>query len=232
VFGPEAKFVKKLGLTASIFSVPNRQGLDYCGRIFSAPGTIAGVYSARDNTEARALMFFTGVPDGFDYRDVATQKQFIRQRYAGQGWHVPQLLADMEVAPDFYFDSVVQIALERWHEGRVALLGDAGYCASPLSGMGTGLAVVGAYILAHELQAAAGDYRLAFPAYQRKLQPFADASQALALKAVSGFVPTSRRMIWLRNLVMRVLPLLPGDFMLKEVDAAANAVRLEPYAFG
>ena len=41
-----------------------------------------------------------------------------------------------------------------WSKNRVALVGDAGYCASPLSGQGTSLApLVGAYILAGELKA-------------------------------------------------------------------------------
>jgi 2-polyprenyl-6-methoxyphenol hydroxylase-like FAD-dependent oxidoreductase len=229
LFGPERQFVRKLGLHASIFSVPNRIGLDYSGRLFSAPGSVAGIYSARGNTEARALMFFNGVEDGYDYRDVAQLKNIVRQRYAGQGWHVPQLLADMDAAPDFYFDSVCQVRLDRWSKGRVVLVGDAGYCASPLSGMGTGMAVVGAFILAHELRAAGGNHLQAFAAYQRKLQPFVDASQALALKAVGGFVPTSRLMIRLRNLMMKMLPLLPADVVMKEAYATANAVSLDAY---
>jgi 2-polyprenyl-6-methoxyphenol hydroxylase-like FAD-dependent oxidoreductase len=230
VFGPERDFIKQLGLRASIFSMPNRLNLDYCGRIYSAPGSVAGIYSARENTEARALLFFNGTPDDFDYRDVAGQKRTVRERYAGQGWHVPQLLADLDQAPDFYFDSVCQIRLDRWSKGRVALLGDAGYCASPLSGMGTGLAVVGAYILAHELEAANGDHRAAFVAYQARLQPFVDASQALALKAVTGFAPKTELAIWVRNLAMKMLPLLPTNFFLKEVYAAANATSIENYA--
>lgn len=229
VFGPEAEFVKKLGLHASIFTVPNRLDLDYSGQLFSAPGSVAGIYSARRNTEARALMFFDGIEDNYDYRDVAQQKRLVKQRFAGQGWCVPQLLADMEVAPDFYFDSVCQVKLEQWSKGRVALLGDAAYCASPLSGMGTGMAVVGAYVLANELKLASTDHRQAFARYQQKMQPFADASQALALKAVNGFVPASPATIWLRNLMMKLLPLFPVEVMLKEVLAAANAVTLESY---
>jgi 2-polyprenyl-6-methoxyphenol hydroxylase-like FAD-dependent oxidoreductase len=229
VFGPEAEFVKKLGLHASIFTVPNRLNLDYSGHLFSAPGSVAGVYSARRNAEARALMFFDGVEDSYDYRDVAQQKRLVKQRFAGQGWCVPQLLADMEIAPDFYFDSVCQVRLEHWAKGRVALLGDAAYCASPLSGMGTGMAVVGAYVLANELKLAATDHRQAFARYQQKMQPFADASQAMALKAVNGFVPASPVMIWLRNLMMKLLPLMPGDMILKEALATANAITLEDY---
>ncbi|MEO8883408.1 MAG: FAD-dependent monooxygenase [Devosia sp.] len=229
VFGPECEFVKKLGLHVSIFSVPNRLNLDYSGRLYSEPGTIAGMYSARNNTEARALMFFNGIADDYDYRDIAWQKRAVKERYAGQGWAVPQMLADMDSAPDFYFDSVCQIKLDQWSKGRVALLGDAAYCASPLSGMGTGMAVVGAYILAHELRAANGDHQLAFAQYQKKMRPFVDASQALAMKATGGFVPTSKFMIWVRNMFMKLIPLMPADVILKEAYGAANAISIENY---
>ena len=65
------------------------------------------------------------------------------------------MLAMMWEAPDFYFDRVSQIHLDRWSQGRVVLLGDAGYCGSPMGGNGTSMALVGAYILAGEL----GDFR-------------------------------------------------------------------------
>lgn len=225
-FGPEEQFVRDLGLYASIFTVPNRMNLDYSGRLYSAPGTIAGIYSARQNREARAMLFFTSAHDDYDYRDVGAQKQIVRERYAGQGWQVPQILADMEMAPDFYFDSISQVAMERWWKGRIALLGDAAHCASPLSGMGTGMAVVGAYILAHELRAAPDDHRTAFVTYQQKLLPFVTASQTLAHKAVGGFVPKGNLGIWMRNLMMKLLPLLPADVVLKEAYAAANAISI------
>ncbi|KUL26097.1 hypothetical protein ADL12_33460 [Streptomyces regalis] len=50
-------------------------------------------------------------------------------------------------------------------EGRVALLGDAGYGAT-MGGMGAGVAIVGAYVLAGELALAGGDHRTAFAAYE------------------------------------------------------------------
>ena len=76
-------------------------------------------------------------------------------RFAGAGWECDALLAAAQEADDFYFDSFAQVHMPSWSSGRVTLAGDAGYCASPLSGMGTSLALVGAYILAGELGPAA-----------------------------------------------------------------------------
>ncbi len=60
-------------------------------------------------------------------------------------------LTAAQEADDFYFDSFLRCTCRRGTSGRVTLVGDAGYCASPLSGMGTSLALVGAYLLAGEL---------------------------------------------------------------------------------
>jgi len=68
-------------------------------------------------------------------------------------WVMPQLFDDMRSAPDFYFDSISQIGMERWTSGRVALVGDAAWCASPASGQGVSLALVGSFILARQLAA-------------------------------------------------------------------------------
>lgn len=65
--------------------------------------------------------------------------------------------------------------MDRWSKGRVELLGDAGYCASPMSGMGTSMAVVGAYILAGELNKSNGEHKEAFTAYENKMRPLVSA---------------------------------------------------------
>src|SRR2546421_385735 len=81
-------------------------------------------------------------PLQYDRHNSSEQKQILARVYAGAGWEIPHLLTAMESAPDFYFDSISLIQLERWSRGRIALLGDAGYCPSPLSGQGTNLALV------------------------------------------------------------------------------------------
>jgi 2-polyprenyl-6-methoxyphenol hydroxylase and related FAD-dependent oxidoreductases len=76
------------------------------------------------------------------------QFELVERAFAGDGWEVPRLLAAMRTADDLFFDSVSQIRMTSWTKGRVALVGDAGYAPSFLSGQGSSLAVVGAYQLA------------------------------------------------------------------------------------
>jgi 2-polyprenyl-6-methoxyphenol hydroxylase-like FAD-dependent oxidoreductase len=162
-FGEESAYTKDLGLYGTVFTAPNHLGLDHVAQFVNVPGKVAGMYSARDNSEAKVLMYFTAEPLTYDRHDPDAQKKIVAEAFAGVGWEVPRMIDAIWPATDLYFDRISQIHLDQHHLGRVALAGDAGYCASPLSGMGTSLALVGAYVLAGELAAAGGDHQAAFP---------------------------------------------------------------------
>jgi hypothetical protein len=85
----------------------------------------------------------------------------------------------MDESEDFYMQEIAQVKMEKWSEGRVALVGDAGYCPSPISGMGTSLAIIGAYILAGELAACKGDWEKGLDGYEEKMRPFVTKAQKL-----------------------------------------------------
>lgn len=191
VWGDEAQFIRHLGTYLAVFSVDNFLGLDHWQVYHHGAETMTGIYSARDDREARAMLGFGSPPIAVDPRDVRAQQAIVAERFAGAGWEAPRLLAAMADASDFYFDAMSQIHLERWSVGRVALVGDAGYCSSPMSGQGTSLALVGAYVLAGELAAADGDHRSAFAAYEAALRGFVDRNQQLALAAVAERAPPS-----------------------------------------
>lgn len=86
-----------------------------------------------------------------------------------------------EDARDFYFTRIVQIKLDTWHQGRVALVGDAGYAPSPLTGQGTTLAILGAYVLAGELVSNPNDPAAAFVEYEKRLQKYVEREQKIPL---------------------------------------------------
>ncbi|MGW4244726.1 FAD-dependent monooxygenase [Nocardia sp. NPDC004722] len=209
VFGPEAQFLHHMGYYISIFTTPNLLDLDHWEQDYNSPGKIAGSYSARDNTEAKAIFAWASEPLEYDYRDTEAQRRILTDTFAGEGWEVPRLLAALPDAPDFYFDAMAQIRMASWSKGRVALAGDAGYCASPLSGQGADLSLVGAYVLAGELAAAAGDHTVAFARYEQEMRPMVDACQKFAAGVGGWYAPNSKAMIAFRNLNVRLLPYLP-----------------------
>lgn len=187
-FGPEERFVTHLGQYLAIFPMPNVLGLDNWQVWFTdEPSGAGGVaYPVRDNTELRVTLGFTSDPITYDYRDLPAQRQLVTEHLAGLGWEVPRLLAAMADAPHFYFDAMAQIHLDRWTTNRVALVGDAGYCASALSGQGTSLAIVGAYVLADELGRPGAVHESAFAAYEHRMGPFVRLNQALATENPGG----------------------------------------------
>jgi 2-polyprenyl-6-methoxyphenol hydroxylase-like FAD-dependent oxidoreductase len=189
VFGPEEQFVKRLGTHAAIFTVPNFLDLDYWQTWHYGDSTMAGVYSVRNNTEARAMVGFMETDLRIDYRDTEAQFAEVERRMAGDGWVRPQLLEYMRTAPDFYFDEMAQIKMDRWSKGRVALVGDAGYCCSPLSGQGTSVALLGAYVLAGELAAAGGDHEKGFASYQAEFHDYVKRNQWLVVDNIPGGAP-------------------------------------------
>jgi 2-polyprenyl-6-methoxyphenol hydroxylase-like FAD-dependent oxidoreductase len=166
-FGPESRFVRYLGAYGAIADADPALGEDRWMTVYNEPGRMAGVYRSGNHAGAKAnFMFRRREPLTYHYRDVDHQKRLLADAVAGMSWRVPELLAGALADPDFGFDALSQVRMPAWSSGRVALVGDAAYCASPVSGAGAMLALIGAYRLAGELAVAAGDHQLAFRRYE------------------------------------------------------------------
>ena len=229
-FGEESQFVRNLGYYVSIFTIPNYRNLDRSGLYYSTLGKKVGIFSGKDDGEAKASFFFASEPLEYDRRDVEQQKKILREHFAEGGWEIPRLMELMKEAPDFYFDSVSQVKMDRWSKGRCVLLGDAAYCASPLSGMGTGMAVVGAYILAGELKEADGNYELAYERYESLMRAFVKRCQDIADGGADWFVPRTRFKLWMSTQMWKVLPYTPWKNMMIEVPLKiGNSIALKDY---
>ncbi|WP_327000207.1 FAD-dependent monooxygenase [Dactylosporangium sp. NBC_01737] len=185
-FGPEEPYLHHLGAYVGVFTAPNFLDLDRWQVWLRADGVGYGIYSARDNTQLRVNLGFESGPLDYDRRDADAQRKLIEERLHGVGWETERLLAAMWQSTDFYFDAMAQIRMDSWSAGRVTLLGDAGYCPSPLSGQGTSLALVGAYVLADALARHGGDYVAGFEDYERRMRQFVTLNQALATENPGG----------------------------------------------
>jgi 2-polyprenyl-6-methoxyphenol hydroxylase-like FAD-dependent oxidoreductase len=204
IFGPEDQHVTQLGQYFGFFDTENHLRLDHCGMACSLPGRTVALQATAPDKPARASFFLSDPQLVFDYRDTEENKRLFAERFAGIGWEIPDLLDGLADAPEVYFDSIAQVHLNSYSRGRVCLIGDAAWCASPRSGMGTSLAVVGAYVLAHELGAARGDYAAAFARYQQLLVPYVARCQKLAIDNLKLDSPS----VWirrLRNVAIRLL---------------------------
>jgi 2-polyprenyl-6-methoxyphenol hydroxylase-like FAD-dependent oxidoreductase len=141
------------------------------------------------------------------------------------------VLKGLDAADDFYFDSTSRVVVPQWSRGRVALVGDAGYCGSPMAGHGTALSLVGAYVLAGELAAADGDHGRAFPAYQARMQSYVDQRMELPPGGIKLAMPMSAFGIAYRDLMLRVMTsrLLSG-VIAKSATAKPDAIELPEYS--
>jgi 2-polyprenyl-6-methoxyphenol hydroxylase-like FAD-dependent oxidoreductase len=228
-FGPESTYVRHLGGYTSYFSVPDPGDLDGWFHMYNAPGgRVAGIRPDRDGI-AKASLSFTSPPLTYDRRDRAAQEHLLTKAFAGSGWRVPSLLAAMPVAADFYFDAICQVHVDRWWRGRVALVGDAGYSGSPLTGLGTTMAMVGAYVLAGELAATPDDHESAYGRYQEELRAYVAAGLKLPPGGINGFAPRSRFMIAMRNRSMAMMTAWPMRNLLAKQFSKAEAITLKEY---
>jgi 2-polyprenyl-6-methoxyphenol hydroxylase-like FAD-dependent oxidoreductase len=126
----------------------------------------------------RANLTIQQPPNGEQDWDAERQKAYMRERFAGAGWQAPRVVAGMETTDDFYFDVLRQVRMKRWSKGRVVLTGDAAWYATPLAGIGTTLAIVGAYVLAGELQRT-DDLSAALAAYEAAMRPMVEEGQGV-----------------------------------------------------
>ncbi|GAB6939398.1 FAD-dependent monooxygenase [Isoptericola variabilis] len=230
VLGPDERHVVDLGYYVAVATVPNRLGLDREEVTYVGPGRTALVYATAREEGARAMFLWSSAPLG--HRDLgrAQRERLLADAYAGEGWEVPGLLADVPASPDLLFDSLSQVRAERWSAGRAVLLGDAAYCASAASGQGTSLALVGAYVLAAALDAH-DDPAAAFADYERRMRPFVAANQALGPANIKRMVVGTRGQVRASLAMLRVMDRLPGKermmaAMTAPIHKAAHAVEL------
>jgi len=228
-FGPETDFRRDLGFGIAGFTAPNHLGLDHTSVLYNEPGRGLMVGSHRHADRLHVGLVFAA--DGVEFRRRTTDEQraLVAQLFADTGWETPKLLEALPAATDLYVDSISQIHLDRWSKGRVVLLGDAAWCAGP-GGSGTGLAMMGAQVLAGELAAAGGDHVTAFAKYEQRLRKPATVGQKNGKGSGNFLAPRTAKKIRNRNRAYKMLSTrLFGGIFLRMTDRAANALEYREY---
>lgn len=193
-FGPEEQYSTYLGGYTSYFTMPTPAGVrPHWMTVQLLPGgTFLAFRPDADPATTKAMITVRRPADPALRRDTAAQKRLLREGLAVGGWLVPEIDAAMDGAEDFYFDELARITMPRWTTERIALVGDAGYCGSPLSGQGTAMALVGAYILVGEILRTPDRPAAALARYNETLRPFVAAAQQLPPGGVGAMTPRTR----------------------------------------
>jgi 2-polyprenyl-6-methoxyphenol hydroxylase-like FAD-dependent oxidoreductase len=198
-FGAETEFEDFLGYYIASWDIPGLAADADASVLCNAPGRMIGTTPpGRDGTPPGVMAIFASPELDYSRRDIARHKATLRRVFAGMGWRVPELLASLERTDDVFINTISRARVPDWSTGRVALLGDASGGTS-IGGMGTGTAIVGAYILAGELTAKPNDHAAAFARYQTRAAPFAAACSKNGEGSGKFLAPKTAAGLFVRN---------------------------------
>ncbi|CAJ2505759.1 Uu.00g131530.m01.CDS01 [Anthostomella pinea] len=180
---------RSLRLFIAYFTIPRAADDNDLAKWFSAPGSRGIMVRSGANQPRTQIYLAKHVdsehgPEAAELRaclkePAAAQMDAFARLFDGAGWQTERFLREMRADPDFYAQEIGQVKGCQLTRGRVALVGDAGYTPSPITGMGTTLALTGAYVLAGELARHGGDVEAALKGYERVMRPFVDEAQKL-----------------------------------------------------
>ncbi|KAI1075966.1 FAD/NAD(P)-binding domain-containing protein [Whalleya microplaca] len=167
--------------------------------------------------------------------EVREQKEALMEIFRGAGWETDKILEALKSSDDFYCEHLGLVKLDSWSRGRVTLVGDAAYCPSANTGMGTTSGIVGAYILAGEIGRHCGrpgkentdgadnaeaNLTAALKAYEEKFRPFMNQLQKGLSEDSWDMMPSGPFGVTVLNLLMGVASFfrlnLVGEWFLRE----------------
>lgn len=175
--------VKSLGQYTAYFSIPYEEEDGEWAEWYNAPG--GRLFLVRPDKNSNITRIYMAMMSEIEKLESALsmnttdQKALLRDLFEDAGWKAKRILDGMDNSDDFYYQKIAQVKMDRWSIGRTVLVGDAAYCPSPISGMGTTSGITGAYFLAGEIANHIGDHASAFKAYEDKMRPFATKAQTL-----------------------------------------------------
>ncbi|KAF2833076.1 FAD/NAD(P)-binding domain-containing protein [Ophiobolus disseminans] len=223
VFGDEvnAKCFMNMGVHAAYFDIPRLESEDSNARIMFAPGSRMIMTRTGDRPITQVYLFLMKNKERHERmkavhrQPLEKQKEAWAEIFENTGWDSKRFIEGMRTTDDFYAHEVGQVHMPQLYNGRVVLLGDAGYCPSPFTGMGTTLSLVGSYILAGELAKHGNDVDGALQAYHDLMQEPLEKYQKLSTGGTeSNFYPASQLGITIANSVLWILSSLKIDKMI------------------
>jgi len=221
-----------MDLTLGFFTIPKGNGDTTDSRWYSAPGGRTVFLRPDRYGTTRAVLTLQQEARNAGDKSTDEAKAWLKETFADAGWETPRVLDGLENADDLYFEVLRQVKMDRWSNGRVALTGDAAWCTTPVSGIGTTIAVVGAYVLAGEL-AKTDDHAEAFRSYEHLMRPFVEQGQGVSKLGYVWMYPHSKFGIAAQHSVLSLLS-KPGirDVFLKTMMRDSEDIDLPKYDFG
>ncbi|TKA76238.1 hypothetical protein B0A55_06383 [Friedmanniomyces simplex] len=242
--GEQKRVQQVAGMYGAFFSLPKTSTDSLWRRWYSAPGRRGIMVRPSDSRQPDRMTAFMMIMSDSDERlrsaardgrkGTEVQKKLFAEYFEGLKWECPRFVRELQKADDFYYDMVAQVKMEKWSKGRVVLLGDAGYCASPISGMGTTLALNGAYNLAGALTQHPDNLPAALASYETKMRPIVDLAQKLPLGGRAPYIMNLETAwgLWIRNVIFYFMAWSGVAMLLARfAGPPADAVPVEEFGF-
>lgn len=186
---------RRLGIHIAYSFIPRTDDDSNFHELYFASGGRLVARRSHNPTETQVYLFMKENAEDLSSlhkAPIEQQKKFWTSRFADAGWQTPRFLEGIKATDNFYCQDVVQVLIDSWHQGRVVLLGDAAYCPSPLSAMGTTGSFVGAYVLAGEINRHRDNLHQAFVNYEQTMRPFVNELQKIYPSFLRCLLPDTR----------------------------------------
>ncbi|KAF2856093.1 FAD/NAD(P)-binding domain-containing protein [Plenodomus tracheiphilus IPT5] len=212
-----------LNIHAAFYNIPRQPTETSLARVYMGPNRRLYLIRTGNRPKTQIYQFLVNAsPEESSYmkktyrHPLAEQKAAWTALFMGAGWETPRFLKGMETTEDFYACEIGQVKMpgQVLHKDRVVLVGDAGYCPSPFTGMGTTLSLIGAYVLAGELGRSGASVEEALERYQEIMKTPVEECQKLTPGFRGGIYPTSAWGIWVVNSLLWGMACLRVDKVL------------------
>lgn len=216
---PRETVLKPLNQWVAMFMIPHAPSDGTWSRVLNAPEGRIVLLRPDVKRNQTSVYVGRGTSDmSIAGKSVTEQKEQIKASFADLGWETPRVLEHMAEADNFYVQQVAQVKMERWTKGRVALLGDAGYCPAPVSGLGTTMALLGAYVLAGNIVTYEHDLAKALQQYEEDMRPFVESAQSLGPGIPAIATPQTAWGVWVLRNVIGAVGLVMGVVQRTGID--------------
>ncbi|HET6257830.1 MAG TPA: FAD-dependent monooxygenase [Pseudonocardia sp.] len=228
VFGPHEKYLHRLNYMIAAFDLPGplsdlaRQD----GATLLELGRSMWIFPFGNHAPTVLLSYRT---DDVDAEFTEPPIERIRAAFGPQptGRALGEVLQALESADELLFDSVEQVRMDRWHHGRVVLVGDSAWCVTLYAGMGVSAGLAGADLLGTMLERHPEDLELALTEWEQKLRPYIEYYQQNGISQRAFFTPSSRVQIALRKVLMRGQKLPLTGRLLERMRESGKASRMK-----
>lgn len=176
VFGEEHQFSHYLGYGVAAFQTTPRDEIGNSIKIYQEPNRSSIYYPVSEKTMDSVFLFPYNNTERVPKENY---KSILEDTYTGSKWINQEVIQSAPNESIGFFDIMKQIQMPKWTKKRVALIGDACACLSPLAGQGASMAMLEAFVLANQLKKSS-NVQESLELYETILKPEIASRQAQA----------------------------------------------------